>query len=161
MGIEGLTSLFTDDLISLPLTTTWPQATETLTGLSWATKMHNSEMTSCRCTSSSIGMEQSQFFNRLCSKDQVSPNYLAAAIQVEQKLLALLRSHWVWSRSIILPRCALGECAALDCSALRLTTHLAGAEVSWPFRFDLSFFFLIQVWSGAGGRKNNPPSPVF
>lgn len=56
-------------------------------------KMHTSEVTSCRCTSSGVGMEQSQFFSHLCSKYQV--NDLAAAIQVEQKLLALLRSRWV------------------------------------------------------------------
>lgn len=93
MGNRGLTSLFTENFNSLPLTTTRPQATKTLTGLSWAMKTHTSEVTSCRCTSSSAGMEQSQFFKHLCSKYQV--NYLAAAIQVEPKLLALLRSRWV------------------------------------------------------------------
>lgn len=107
-------------------------------------KMHKSEMTSCRYTSSSVGMEQSQFLNHFCSKDQVGPNYLAAAIQVEQKLLALLRSRWVWSRRIILPRCALSVRAAVHCSARHTATRLVGAEVSWHLDFDL--LFLIQVY---------------
>lgn len=115
-------------------------------------KMHTSEVTSCCCTSSGVGMEQSQFFNHLCSKYQV--DYLAAAIQVEQKLSRRCSGPAGFlkplARSASLRRLSLRRTAQFNASC--------GSRGDLAlYYFDLCFFF-IQVCEAECGEKTPTPT---